>query len=429
MNARLAPAVIALAAGAGVVAHAGILPEFLLQLRDPNVLGGALYAELLRTFGYAFVLSLCGVLTAGTILLAAWRTRLRGASDWHGVLAALLVLLCMTGRAGISLDPIGWACCAAFCMLLDRDDEASPVNALAVLALWAVVQGGATLGALLALISLANGATRKRLLFAGSALVLGALQLHAAPWQAYGAHLLYLDALLHGSERDLLWGNGITTGALGFAAILIVAAWYGVRRRARPADAITFFVMFALTLVDARNLPYFGIVAAPIVADALASFYVGARAVPAGSVRQNLVTFLACAVAFTAMVTATEPKVVIWPQAPGQPALLMKILARDERAHRVLCTRPRWCDGAHAVFARITPLVDDRGALATPVARRAQIDASNATGNWRNELRRAGVDAVIAQHDDSIVALLTSTGWRESASDGSRVLLQAGAMP
>lgn len=427
MNGRLAPAVIAFAVATGVVTHAGILPEFLVQLRDPNLLGGPIYAYLLQTLGYAFVLALCAVLSGGAVLLVAWRTRMRGASDWHAALAAILMVLCLTGRAGVSLDPIGWVCAAAFCLLLDRDDAASTVNAIAVLCLWSLLQGGATLGALLAVVALANGLTQRRLLLAGAAVIVGVLQLHAAPWHAYGAHALYLDSLMQGAQRDRIWNGGISAGALGFAALVTVGAWYGVRRRARAADALAFFALLFLALADARNLPYFGIVAAPVVADAVASFYLDARTMPVGSVRQHFVTFAACAIAFVAILTATEPKVVIWPEAPGQPAALFTALSRERAVHHLLCTRPRWCDGVHSLLAKISPVLDDRAGLAAPRELRAQIDVAGTIGAWRTEMRRDGIDAVIAGKDEQIVALLTATGWRANARDGSRVLLLSGA--
>ena len=424
MNGRLAPALIAAAAAAGVVARAGILPEFLVQVRDPNVLGGALYDLLLHRFGYAIVLALCASLTAAAILLVAWRTRARGASDWHAALAAGLVAVCLLGRTGVSLDPIGWACAAGFCLLLDRDDVVSSVNAIAVLILWSLLQGGATLGAVLALVSLSNGITKRRCLLAAAACVAGALQMHAPPWHAYGAHALYLDSLLGGAQRDAIWSGGMSAQSAGFAALLVIAAWYGVRRRGRAADAVAFFTGLVLAMADARNLPYFAIVAAPVVADALASFYLGARSFPESSARQHAVTFLACVAAFAAILSATEPKVAIWPEAPGQPSALLIALARDNRSHHLLCTQPRWCDGAQGDFGNLHALLDDRAGVAARYARRVEADASHAKGPWRSELRRARVDAVIASTDDPIVALLRSSGWRAYARQGSRVLLK-----
>ncbi len=145
MNARFAATLVAFAIATAVVSRAHVLPEFLIQVRDPNLLGGPLYAMLLKTFGFALVAAFCGILTGGTVLLVAWRTRKRGAPDLYAALAAVLVVLCMLGRLGVSLDPIGWICAAGFALMLERTDRASVANALLIVAAWALLQGGAPL--------------------------------------------------------------------------------------------------------------------------------------------------------------------------------------------------------------------------------------------------------------------------------------------
>jgi hypothetical protein len=435
MRARFAATLVAFAAATAVVSRAPILAEFLVQVRDPNILGGALFATLLKAFGLAFVVALCGVLTGGAVLLVAWRTRTRGAPDIFAALAAILAALCTIGRMGVSLDPIGWICAAAFALTLERTDRASIANALAIVAIWALMQGGAPLGALLAILACVSAfidarsfdeAVRNKAFIAIGATILGVLQLHSAPWRAYGPHLLYLDAFTAGAQRDALWTSGITLPALSFCAVVVFAAWYGVRRRGRSADALSFFAVMLLAIADARNLPYFGIIAAPIVADAAASFYVHDRTLPRGSVRQYAFTFAAAAFAFIAIITATEPKAIWWPQAHEQPARLLVTLAKDRHAHRVLCEQPRWCDGVHSIFPNIRPLMDDRAGIASTSARRTQRDAVATHGPWRRELAASRVDAVIASNDANIVALLLSTGWHASKRDDARVLLQRG---
>jgi hypothetical protein len=266
----------------------------------------------------------------------------------------------------------------------------------------------------------------KGVLAAGSA-VLGLLQLHAAPWHAYGAHALYLDVLLPGAQRDPLWNGGITLNGLGFCAVIVTAGWYGVRRRGKSADALLFFALMLLAMVDVRNLPYLGLLAAPIVADAAASYYVGARTLPRGPFAGYAAAFCACAFAFIATIVGTEPKETMWPQAVEQPAKLLVALAADRRAHVLLCEQPRWCDGAREDFPRIRPLLDDRGGWADARTLSTQQDAVATHGDWRAELRGRHVDAVIAKSDANIVALLAQTGWQRKSSDGARVLLVPGS--
>lgn len=431
---RYFAAIVAFAVATAFAARAALLPEFLVQLRDPNLLGAALFGGALKAAGYAFVLALCAALTAGAIMLASWRTRARGATDTYAALAAVLAAVCATGRFGVSLDPVGWICAAGFALLLDRTGRAAAVAAVALALVWSLLQGGGTLAALLALLALAGAwldarsfdeTVREKAVIAGGSLVFGMLQLHAAPWHAYGAHALYLDSLLPGAQRDRLWNGGLGVNALAFCAVLVTAAWYGVRRRGRSSDALQFFALTLLAIADARNLPYLGIVAGPIVADAAASYYVGARRTPAGPFAGYAASFCACAFAFIATIVSTEPKVIVWPQAPDQPAKLLVALADDRHVHRLLCERPRWCDGAHAVFPNVRALLDDRAGWANTPNLRAQRDAVSTHGPWRSELAAARVDAIIAENDANLVALLTQTGWQVKQRDGERVLLLA----
>jgi hypothetical protein len=425
---------LAFAVATAFATRAQLLPEFLVQVRDPNLLGATLYAGALKGFGYAFVLAFCAVLTGAALLLAAWRTRLRGAPDLYCALAAVLAAMCLTGRFGVSLDPAGWFFAAAFALLLERTGRAALVLSLALVLLWSLAQGGAPLAGVLALLAFGGAwidagafdrAVREKALLAAGSIVLGALQLHAAPWHAYGAHALYLDALLPGAQRNHLWNGGITIDSFAFCALVVTAGWYGVRRRGRAADALTFFALMLLAMADARNLPYFGLIAGPIVADAAASYYVNARTTPRGSFIGYSAAFSAAAFAFIATIVATEPKAIWWPQTSEQPAKLLVALAADHRPHRLLCEQPRWCDGTREIFPNVRALLDDRGGWADTATLRAQADAVSTHGHWRAELASAHIDAVIAKSDANLVALLTQTGWRTERSDGVRVLLLA----
>jgi hypothetical protein len=432
---RYFAAIVAFAVATAFATHAQLLPEFLVQLRDPNLLGGALFEATLKAFGYAFVLALCAVLTGGAILLASWRTRLRGAPDTYAALAAVLAAMCVAGRFGVTLDPLGWICAALFALLVERTGRTALVLALAVVALWSLLQGGAPLAALLALLAFAGSwietrtfdeHVREKAVLAAGSIAFGMLQWHAVPWHAYGAHALYLDSLMPGAQRDRLWNGGLSVNALAFCGVVVTAAWYGVRRRGKVTDALWFFALMLLAMADVRNLPYFGLLAGPIVADAAASYYVGERTMPRGSFTGYAAAFCACAFTFAATIVGTEPKVIVWPQATEQPAKLLVALASDHRKHLLLCEQPRWCDGTHEVFPHIRALLDDRAGWADAAVLRAQRDAVATHGAWRAELAQVQIDAVIATSDANIVALLSQTGWRAKRSDGPRVLLVRG---
>jgi hypothetical protein len=437
MNARFAPALVAFAAATALASRPHVLAEFLVQLRDPNLLGGTLFAALLKTFGFAFVLALCAVLAGSAVLLAGWRTRTRGVPDGYAALAASLAVLCMLPRFGISLDPIGWLCAAAFAFLVERRGRYSRAGAIAVAGIWALLQGGAPLAALLAILAFLgafidarafDAAVRGKAVFAAIVALVSVFQLHALPWRAYGPHVLYLDAFAAGAQRDPLWTTHFTLPAASFCALIVFAAWFGVRRRGKSTDALWFFALMLLAMADARNLPYFGILAAPIIADAAASYYLQRRTLPRGSIRNYAVTYAAAALAFIAVIAASEPKALWWPQTDEQPASLLVALANDKHEHTLLCQQPRWCDGTQLVFPAIHPLVDDRGGIIPAPARRTEYDAVATHGAWRIELRRSGVDAVIARNDANLVALLVAGGWRVTKQQDDRVLLRPGGV-
>jgi hypothetical protein len=429
---RFSAAIVAFAVATAVVTAGGALPEFFVQLRDPNLLGGAIYTWLLHTFGFALVLGVSAVITAAAILLAAWRTRLRGASDWHVGLAAILISLCLVGRLGVSLDPIGWLCIAAICLLVDRDDAWSAGAIVAITAAWSLLQGGATLGALLVtLVAITALIERRRfdanvvrkLGTAAACIVVSLVQLHSGVFAAYGAHALYLDSLLRGAQRDRLWLGAFSPQDLGFAAIVVIAGWYGIRRRGRLSDSFLFFALLLLCLVDSRNLPFFGIVAAPVVADALASYYLQRRELPRGSLAGYALAFAAAACAFVALITAAQPKSIAWP-SPAVTPLLSSLLHQPGR-HLVLCVQPRWCDAASSLRTRaLSVVLDDRAGVAGPLARRIQRDVADAAGNWQQDLRRENIDGILADKDSRLISLLHADGWESSISSGGAILLQ-----
>lgn len=348
---RFGATIVASAIALAVVSHSGVLPEFLVQVNDPNMLGGALFGFLLKTFGYATVSAFCAVLSGATVLLVAWRTRARGAPDFYAAIAAALAALCLIGRLGVSLDPLGWIFAAAFALVLERSGRENNARALCIVALWMLLQGGALMAGLLALLAFAGAwidarafddAVRYKGVLARNAIILGALQLHSAPWHAYGPHIFYLDAFVPGAQRDVLWSGGLSLQSACFWVLVVVAGCYGVHRRGRAVDALSFFAFMLLTIADARNLPYFGIVAAPIAADAAASYFVDMRRFPSGSFARYAMVVAAAALAFMAWFRVTEPKIAAWPRPADQPASLISALARERgqaEGRRVLLHR------------------------------------------------------------------------------------------
>lgn len=436
MNGRFATPLVAFALATAVVSQGRALPETPLQLHDPALLGGTALRWLLHVFGFAFILALCAGMTATAVLLCGWRTRVRGATSWYAGLAALLAALCCVDRIGASLAPLGWAFAAVVALALDSDDPRAWWAVVPVVLLWSLLEGGGTFGALLALTAAAgawldarrfDAAVRRRLLVALSACVAALVQPRGFGQGMWGARAMHLDAFLPGAQRAQLWHPAPDAASLGFLAILVLAAWYGVRRRARAADALSFCAVLVLALADARNLPLFGIVAAPVLADAVASFYVAQRTPPSRPLWAHLLPGATAVAAFMAVVVAVEPRYNLLAAPSSAPQYLLARLASDGRPHRVLCARLSWCDATGESGHRVRALADDRLAVEPASARRTQAAALGAQPGWVTRLRANGVDAVIAPADAPIVAFLRARGdWREAASDAhSRVLLVA----
>lgn len=287
---------------------------------------------------------------------------------------------------------------------------------------------GALLITLAALASLAekrrfDAIVVRKLAAAGACIAVSLVQLHSGAFVAYGAHALYLDSMLGGAQRDRLWVGAFSPADLGFAAIVVVAGWYGIRRRGRLADSFVFFALLLLCLVDARNLPFFGIVAAPVVADALASYYLEKREKPGGSLGAYAFAFAAAACAFVALITAVEPKIVAWPSPAFTP--LLSSLLHQPGPHKILCVQPRWCDAAASLKTRtLSVVLDDRGGLAAPLTRKIQSDISSAAGNWQEDLRRSNIDGILADQDSRLITLLHADGWESTISSGGAILLR-----
>lgn len=430
MTGRMAAPCAAFALAVAYVAHGAPLPEFFVQLRDPNVLAALPAGALLHVFGYAFVSAAFAVFAAGSVLLSAWRTRIRGATSMHAGLAAALVALCIAGRAGTSFDAIAWLGTAIVALVLEKGDRRAWYALIPFVFIWSVMENGATVAAVLAVIALAGNALdrnvepgdlRGRLFACAGIVVVALVQPHLSPLRGYGIHWLYLDGFLPGAQRDSLRVLPLNASGIGVLLTLILAAWYGIRRRAKSADALSFVVFFVLAVVEVRNAPFFGIVCAPIVADAIASYYVAQREVPMLTLASYAFTAAGLAAVFVAAVTIGEPRTVAWPTPREGVAPLAATLARDGSPHTVVCEAPRWCDTV--VAANVRTLLDDRAGLAAPADRLAQRSIARARGPWEQNLATHHVDAVIASTNDPIAGLLAQRGWRERARDaGGRIL-------
>ena len=250
-------------------------------------MNGELLAPLLAILGGSAVLGKGSfedaALTAFAVMLAAWRTRLRRAPDWYASIAAAIVTLAVIGTHGRS-GALGWLLAGAFCLGLDRDSDPDLIAQVLIAGAWTFVQGGA-FAAVLAILNLVGtvqdrsadiACIRRRGILAGACVLLALAQLAAPPF-LHGEHSLYLDLFAAGRARPLAWNPLFTPTSAALASLVWLAALYGLRRRGRTADAVIFVTLGILALTDARNVPYFAIACAPIVADSVASYYLPTR--------------------------------------------------------------------------------------------------------------------------------------------------------
>ncbi|MHB8145311.1 MAG: hypothetical protein ACYDEW_06710 [Vulcanimicrobiaceae bacterium] len=433
---RFASALAALAVAALVVAHGLVLPGALLQLHDPRLLGGVLLHALVHTAGFAFALALCAAFTGLALLLASRRTRERGAPDTFAALTAIVIAACLFDRVGIGLQPIAWAFTALVALMLEWRERRAWYAVVPVLYAWGLIDGAATFGALLAVIA-AAGATidsrqwsarlRDRWIVAAASIPVVFVDGTRLSATFYGARALYLDGLLPGAERLRLFTAGAHLPAIALLTLVVLAAWYGVRRKHRAADALIFAIGVPLAVLDARMLPFVALVLAPVVADAMASYYVHRRTVPAASFSTLVLPALAAVAAFVMVVTIAEPRRFALPDPPGAPVALAKRLAGQPGRHRVVCAQPIWCDAVSALArGNVVAVMDGRGGHAAPSQRHIQARFEGLRPGWQAALRAASVSAVIAAADSPATVLLQLSGrWRAVATDGShRTLLE-----
>ena len=406
------------------------LPEYFVQAHDDSLIAPGVLQWLVHGAGYASAVALCALLAAAAVLLSAVRAHARGATQWQTLAAAGIVALCLLGRPGVLLDPIGWFFAAAVLLLLESRDTRAAFAGIGCIVLWELLQGGATLGAVFAIVAAAGKildtqSIRKNagaIALAAICTLFSLLQLHAVPWHVYGAHALYLDSLLAAAPRDRVWSTtGASIGEAGFVLIVAVSAFRGIARRS-AADALLFFVMLLVTLVDARNLPYFAIAAAPAVLAKTVTYDwsgVTRAALPAVAGACGILVF--CSIAGSYGAQSRDRR---WLAPEGAPIALLQVLAQDGRTHTVLCLDPRWCDVAQSVSPRLRALLDDRAGSEGSRARATQLRAEALLPGLRGRLRAADVDAVISLDTDAIAPALEREGWRAAARDGSRVLLK-----
>lgn len=399
------------------------LPSLYALAGDAHIGAGFFARTLLSAHAGWAVSATCAIATAGTIVTVQYAVFLRGSNSRTAFFAGALALLCMSTRLGISFESIDWLAFAWIVVLLERrarEIYAVPVTALAS----GLLTGGATFIALLCICTFAGVWLHERRFsrvvrtfgFTAAASTVAAFLQFGWPWNLYGARALYLDTLSVGNERVPLFQLNLNAAIVAFAAILVLAGWFGIQRIRFGSDAIAFFAFALLAMIDARALPFFAIVAIPMLAQSINS-------VSAAAFSKSTGRWLAGAAVLLVAISWTFPWRAGLPPSPDSPLALARRALADEGHALILCTRSSWCDAA-TQFG-LEPLVDDRSGFTHVGKRELLRRVDNADGDWQGSLLRANVAAIIAPADAPIASLLWRRYWRQAAADDSgRVLFE-----
>jgi hypothetical protein len=329
---------------------------------------------------------------------------------------------------------VAWPLLALFLLLLDCD---SPVAyaAIGVAALWSNVHASALLAPLIALAATAGtiidegfaavAVRRRALIAAGSAV--------AVCCNPFGWGLpLYAFTLFSSPFKTAIseWrppGLGDTSfsfGALPLLALAIVFLAGPGPRRAR--DAIVLGVFGFLVLSATRNVALFGLVALPLVADALTRHVAlfarpGTGAAPARAAltaraaRYGLPAFaglLAGLVAFGLLQRAER-------SGDHVAAAAIADIAGHPGPHRILCADFAWCSLALG-HPGLRVFLDGRADPYPAAVWSDYIDVVALRADWLRVLRRRGVDTIVVKRGAPLdQALARTAGWRHGYADAA----------
>jgi hypothetical protein len=206
---------------------------------------------------------------------------------------------------------------------------------------------------------------------------------------------------------------------IGFSACLLVATFFGLRGCAK-GDILATLAMLIVALLDGRILPLFGIVAAPVLAQAAMR---ALRSVPV-RIESGLSLAFVAVVAFGGWSAARASA------SDTVPRDVLAALSSDGRAHRVLCTRLEWCGSALAAGdSHLTVFMDQREAAYPQKVREDQHSIASAAGNWRSKVRGFDIDAIVVDRHVSLAGLLElGDGWARRGEQGdARLYVRTGA--
>jgi hypothetical protein len=359
----------------------------------------------------------------GALALVEFRAR-RSASEFFAFAAAAFAGATFLSSLRTGSGALGWLVAAAFVLALTARRPIGAVSAVLLAVLWCNLSAAGFFAPCLAACVAAGRTLDERANARAPAT--------RTAWLAVAGCVLALFLTPAGAAfvtlAPLAFHFGGAPGPvsvaplayrIGFSACLLAATFFGLRGCAK-GDILATLGMLVVALLDGRLLPLFGIVAAPVIAQA------AMRAVRPPSAA--LASALSCA--FIAVVAFGGWSAARSSASDAAPRDVVAALSSDGRAHRVLCTRLEWCGSALAAGdSHLAVFMDQREAAYPPKVRDDQHSIASASSTWRAKVRGFDIDAIVVDRHASLAGLLElGDGWARRAEQGdARLYLRAAA--
>ncbi len=369
-------------------------------------------------------------LLVGTIVWSAVRERPR--SPFAALLAALPAIALSRSISVERPELFGFLCFAALVPLL-RSARAGSDRALVALpiliAVWANLHGSFALGVALVIAVAAEGllrddpARRRAYLFTAGATALATLVTPAGlgVWTTPGSHLLNPPRMI----QEWAVPDVTTLPGLVFAAAIVLtfATAALAPARERSAAVVLLPVLF-ISLIAARQTPFFAIAAAPFLArhgpDALGALLPPRRTRPQKSARApGPRVDLAAGILGLALVAATVAAGPAGPDLARYPSAALPALAAGpgllndyDWGGYLIWSAPRtpvFVDG------RLTPYLPDVLADYTTIV--------GARAGWRDAIARRGVRELLIRPGTPVAVRARELGWPVRFLNDTTVLI------
>jgi hypothetical protein len=367
----------------------------------------------------------------GALVLIAQRAVARGASALATAGVTVLAAICLFESFGVRAQVIAWPLLAAMLLLLEIEGPAAYL-VIPLAALWSNLHASAMLAPVFAgLMALGafldDGAPSPRVRRLGTIAVGSAVAICLNP---FGIELpLYALSLFASPIKSWITEWKVTDLAdmsFRFGAFPLILAAIAADARARMPwrDRLVLGASVFLLLTAARNIPVFGIVAAPFAAAGIDRLL---ALLPRRAERQlsaREVQIADRAVPAFSFVVAAVLGVMLWNNQEARrddhlPAAALAALGKMPGEHRLLCLDFAWCSlGAQTPRTRV--FLDGRADPYPVDVWRDYIAIVRIAPDFRDRIAERGIDAIVTKRGVALDAALRVTPeWRDVFSDGN----------